>query len=155
MQSCELNPIASLLDPSFEGQAGTVFHAPAIDILRRGGRASNEDMGVCAIILMSGIAEALAFGSAEGGAADERALRNLFQAEHAEEALASVWTKEMDVKVRSKARWAVANAVTLLREHCIEFAALLNALDQGLSIGSCVQVIELSRAEASRDDFCT
>ena len=53
-----------------------MFHSPAIEALRDGECARDDDVDRAAIILMGGIAaESLAYGSAEGGAADERALQ--------------------------------------------------------------------------------
>ena len=49
-----------------------------------------------------------------------------------------------DAVVRSKARYAVANAVLLLREHEAALAALCEALSRGDTIGECVEAIERS-----------
>ena len=157
VQSCKLNSLVALLDPAFEGQAGTVFHAPAIDALRRGDRPTDAEIDACAVILMGGIAaEAIAWGSAEGGAADERQLRLLLEPSLSgaearrgsgdglgqREALAE--RLPADAVVRSKARYAVANAVLLLREHEAALAALCEALSRGDTIGECVEAIERS-----------
>ena len=82
VQACILNPARSLLDAQLAGRVGTVFLSPAIDELRAGRAADQRDVNVAAIVLMGGIAaEALANGSAEGGAADEKALAALLTAQ--------------------------------------------------------------------------
>ena len=62
---------------------------------------------------MGGIAaEAMAVGAAEGGAADEAALRALLGA--AQGTVGQLNDEEM----RKKAWWAVSSATVLLRERC-------------------------------------
>ncbi|KAL1524778.1 hypothetical protein AB1Y20_019660 [Prymnesium parvum] len=138
VQSCMLDPLATLMDPTFEGIAGTVFLAPALEKLQSGGDPSREEVYHAAIILMGGIAaEALAYGSAEGGAADERALVSLLHASTP----ADQWT---DADVRAYARVAVANAVLLLGKYAEALDALCDSLASGATVGECVEQIELS-----------
>lgn len=143
VQACELNPVRSMLatDPNLQLRVGTVFHSPAIEALRDGRRARDEDVDSACIVLMGGIAaEAMLNGSAEGGLSDERALQSLVNAHHvAQEPAAGA----LDVReVRSRARWAAASAVLLLRDHRDAFDALDVALREGRSVSECVEAIE-------------
>lgn len=84
VQACMLNPARSLFDSQLSGRVGTVFLSPAMSELRAGRPADRADVDVASIVLMGGIAaEALVNGSAEGGAADERALAALLTAQEA------------------------------------------------------------------------
>ncbi|KAL3928665.1 MAG: hypothetical protein SGPRY_002292 [Prymnesium sp.] len=135
VRRCELNPLAGLKDPSFEGVAGTVFDAPALEEIQRGETPSDDAVNIASVILMGGIAaEAMAYGCADGGAADERALKNLLVAAR----------QAGPEEVRAHARWAVANAVLLLREYSHEHDALCDKLAEGASVGECVEEIELA-----------
>ena len=85
---------------------------------------------------MAGIAaEALAFGGADGGAADEAALRRLLTQEARQEAAqprepgepgggAAAGGEVSSQALRARARWAAANAVALLREQQPAYEAL-------------------------------
>ena len=82
VQACLLNPARSLSDAQLSGRVGTIFLSTAIEDLREGRLAADDDVDVAAIVLMGGIAaEALVNGSAEGGAADEKALAALLAAQ--------------------------------------------------------------------------
>ena len=95
-----------------------------------------------AIVLMAGIAaEALAFGGADGGAADEAALRRLLirEASQGEGSQASEPSggaaggaaggdlPALALRARTRARWAVANAVAVLQEQQPAYEALCDA----------------------------
>ena len=81
---------------------------------------------------------ALWAGCAEGGAADEAALRALLS-KHAAPATLS------EQAMRERARWAAASAVLLLRQRIAAYNALCDAMREGRSVGECVMAIE--RAE--------
>jgi hypothetical protein len=135
VQTCCLNPAASLFYPRFRMRVGTVFLSPAMEALRQGQGATDVDVDRTAIVLMAGIAaEALANGNAEGGAADERALRTLLVAHYGSE----------EHELRARARWAVASATLLLRQHSQNYDALCKALGEGRSVGECVLALEMS-----------
>ena len=85
VQACILNPARSLFEQQLSGRVGTVFLSPAMSELRAGRAADPSDVDVASIVLMGGIAaEALINGSAEGGAADEKALAALLTAQESQ-----------------------------------------------------------------------
>ena len=118
---------------------GTVDRSRAMEALRKGDAAADADVDRTAIVLMAGIAaEALANGHAEGGAADERALRALLVTHY----------KIDDRELRARARWAVASATLLLRQNERSFQALCAALREGRSVGECVLALEAGAASS-------
>ena len=123
VQACKLNPITSAFDPRFEEMAaGTCFLSPAIQSLQEGRPANEQDVLHAAVVLVGGIAaEALWVGNAEGGAADEAALRVLLTKHAAPGAIT-------DEEIRECARWAAAAAVLLLRKHADAYEALCAAM---------------------------
>lgn len=134
VQACLLNPARSAFDPKLAGRVGTVFLSPAVEALRAGRPAAYDDVEIAAIVLMGGIAaEALTTGSAEGGAADERALAALLNSQE---------TGLPQAEIRGRARWAAASALLLLKEQPSALAALRVALRQGRSVGECIAAIE-------------
>ena len=137
LQACVLTPSRALVERRFD--PGTTFLSPAIEALRDGQPARPQDVDRAAIVLMGGIAaEAHARGSAEGGAADEEALRALLRAaaSSAEDAAA------MEPRMAARARWAVANAVLLLRDAEPAYEALCDAMREGRTVGECAMAIE-------------
>ena len=51
-------------------------------------------------------------------------------------------------RIQSQARWAVSQALLLLREHGAAYKALCDALERGESVGNCVTVIERALDES-------
>ena len=87
--------------------------------------------------MMAGVAaEALYCGSANGGAADGATVAELLAAH---EALSG---ETYPLSVPQQSRWALANAVLLLREHPVAFEALTDALRARASVGECIAVLE-------------
>ena len=122
--------------------------SPALEALRAGAPASDDDVDVASIVLMGGIAaEAITVGHAQGGASDERALKALLEAHHEPRALAQD-------ELRARARWAAASATVLIQEQREAFDALCDALSDGRSVGECALAIEqaMSAPEPKRAD---
>lgn len=123
-------------------RAATVYYSPAMAAKQAGEQATSVDVERASIVLCGGIAaEALLNGSAEGGAADERALRALLIAHHAPRALS-------EAELAGRARWAAANALLLLRDERILYDTLCDALRDGATVGECVSAIEAAAATA-------
>lgn len=132
VQDVVVSPLAALADPRLRGSPGTVFDASALELARRGAAAQPVDVDTASIILMGGIAaEALAYGSAGGGAADEADLRQLLNAQRSPQLPPAV-----------HARWAAANAVLLLREHAACLEGVCDVLRAGGSVGECCVQID-------------
>ena len=135
--ACVLSPWQSIAKLARgEGAAGTVYVSAAIEALSNGDSATDADVDAACVILMGGIAaEAITSGEAEGGAADTAALCELLGA-HTSPAQPS--RREL----RERARWAVACAALLIREHSAAYDALCDALRRGASVGTCCMVIQ-------------
>ena len=107
---------------------------------------------------MAGIAaEALAFGGADGGAADEAALRRLLEQEA--EALQACEPGDgaaggdlLGQALRARARWAAANAVLVLQEQQPAYEALCEALRRGESVGECAVALDTAWAGGPASD---
>jgi hypothetical protein len=127
VQDVVVSPLVALADPRLRGSPGTVFHALALESARVGAGAEDSDVDAASIILMGGIAaEALAYGSAGGGAADEAELRQLLGAQRSPQLPPAV-----------HARWAAANAVLMLREHAASLEEVCDVLRAGGAVGEC------------------
>jgi len=102
------------------GQAGTIFFDEDLDRGARGQGFTAASVDRWSVVVMAGIAaEALRYGQAEGGRADEAALASVVAA------LAPPWT---EAQLRNQARWAAAEAVALLVDHRDAHDAVVRAL---------------------------
>jgi hypothetical protein len=90
--------------------------------------------GVCA--------EILAFGNAEGGAADLSQLRQIFNS--AEE-------KITDREIENRIRFALGYTLTQLRRHLGTLDALAAAMANEASVAECVAAIEACKTESGHD----
>lgn len=116
------------------GRPGARFVDPVLGAQLAAGAVGRDALERYCIVAMAGIAaEAEVCGRAEGGAADERALRTL---------LTAAGYAEGDV--RSAAVWGAANAVLLVREHRDGAFARLwkELLADGADVASAVLAIE-------------
>ena len=124
------------------GQAGTVFFDEDLDRGARGGGFTAESVDRWSVVVMAGIAaEALRYGQAEGGSADEAALAGVVAA------LNPPWT---EAQLRNQARWAAAEAVALLRGHKDAHDAVTRALLAGGDRALLSDVIAALEAAESR-----
>lgn len=122
------------LDAGIPGQAGTLFSDDELFAELRMGKLTNRAIDRYSIVAMAGIAaEAINYGEAEGGESDVAALLRLLTT------LQPPWTEG---SVRSQARWAVLEAVLLLRRNEGAFIALRDAMRERKSLGECILSIE-------------
>ena len=93
------------------------------------------------IIVMGGIAaEALEFGRADGGAGDEEALVRFLRSLNPRSSNAvSTWSPDL---IRNQARWGATQAVLMMKEYKPCYDALVDALERGGDLGTCIVAIE-------------
>eukprot|EP00271_Cylindrocystis_brebissonii_P015483 TRINITY_DN38391_c0_g1_i1.p1 TRINITY_DN38391_c0_g1~~TRINITY_DN38391_c0_g1_i1.p1 ORF type:complete len:650 (+),score=92.15 TRINITY_DN38391_c0_g1_i1:228-2177(+) len=117
-----------------QGQAGTQFWDGALEQELQEGRLLGATIDRYCIVLFAGIAaEALVYGKAEGGENDE----NLFKTVVGQ--LQPVWSP---AKISNQARWAVAQALLLLRAQQRAHEAVVLALERGAQMGEIAAAIE-------------
>ncbi|EKX44204.1 hypothetical protein GUITHDRAFT_87555, partial [Guillardia theta CCMP2712] len=116
------------------GQAGTVFFDNDLSTQLNANRVTRTAIDRYTIVLMGGIAaEAMNYEQAEGGASDESALVSFLVG------LLPPWQPQ---QVLNQARWAVTEAILLLREHRAAYDSLCDAMARGESLGTCISVLE-------------
>ena len=119
---------------ALNGAAGTAFFDPELNAAARRGRITRSVIDRYCIVVMGGIAaEAVSYGSSEGGKDDETALVSFLQE-----------TVGFTGDVLVQARMAALNGVILLRRHKDEYERLVKVLEQGRaeSIGAAVLSID-------------
>ncbi|XP_042000616.1 uncharacterized protein LOC121750197 [Salvia splendens] len=117
---------------SLNVQAGTAF--VDLEFLEEvnTGKVSASTLNTFSCIALAGVAtEYLQFGAAEGGLSDINTLDRLLGS-------LGFTQKKADAQVR----WAVLNTILLLRRHERTRAVLAEAMAEGKSVGSCVDMIE-------------
>lgn len=120
--------------PEIRGQAGTMFYDSKLYDELNTQKVTRSSLDRLSIVLMAGIAaEALLFNKAEGGAVDEQSLVNF---------LASVQPPWNVLRIQGQARWAVLQALLLIKEHRASYDALVAALTEGKGVGDAVIAIE-------------
>jgi len=133
IQGILLNPL-QLRNFVSGGQGGTLFTDADFIQEVRSGTLSRRTIDRFAIILMGGIAaEALEFGSADGGQGDESQLIGILQS------VRPPWTIG---KIKEQARWAAAQAVLLITEHKACYDALVAKIKEDAPLGECIKSIE-------------
>jgi len=123
IQSCVTNARDAQKYKDIKGQAGTIFFDAKLADEMQKQRVTRSSLDRLSVIIMAGIAaEALAFGQAEGGAVDEQQLISFFTT------IQPPWNL---LRIQGQARWSVAQAVLLIKEHKASYDALVAALEQG------------------------
>ncbi|KAL3825307.1 hypothetical protein ACJIZ3_021336 [Penstemon smallii] len=113
-------------------QAGTAFvDFEFVEEVSKG-KVSATTLNRFSCIALAGVAtEYLLFGCAEGGLSDINTLDKLLNS-------LGFTQKKADAQVR----WAVLNTILILRRHEKARAMLADAMSEGRSVGSCVDIIE-------------
>ncbi|GJD06831.1 hypothetical protein Gasu2_12230 [Galdieria sulphuraria] len=116
------------------GQAGTLFFDRKLESELSTGFLTDATIDRYSIVLMAGIAaEALEYGQAEGGQSDEAALLRVLTC------LNPPWSKE---RVFNQARWAVLQAILIIKKQKKAYDALVHALSSKKPLGDCIAMIE-------------
>jgi len=116
------------------GQGGTIFADPIFSKGLMSGNITKSSVDRFSVVLMGGIAaEAILYEKSEGGASDESYLIEL---------LSSLQPPFSYSMIKIQARWAALQAVLLLKEHMPAYEALVEGLENGESLGSCILSIE-------------
>lgn len=113
-------------------QAGTQFCDGEFQAEVQSGRLSSSSLDRFSCIALAGVAtEYLRFGKAEGGVGDVAQLDGLLRG-----------LQFTQKKADGEVRWAVLNAVALLRTHEKAHDALAAAMQRGESVGACIELLE-------------
>ncbi|PQQ11183.1 uncharacterized protein Pyn_13954 [Prunus yedoensis var. nudiflora] len=117
---------------SLNVQAGTAFVDFEFVEEVNAGKLSATTLNRFACVALAGVAaEYILYGYAEGGLADINQLDSLYRS--------LGFTQK---KTDSQVRWSVLNTVLILRRHEVVRAKLAEAMSEGKSVGSCIDVIE-------------
>ncbi|KAG7351215.1 hypothetical protein IV203_010575 [Nitzschia inconspicua] len=137
-----LSAWAALQDPRFGNRgvsAGTSFFDQDLSNQIAKAEIKKSSIDRYSVIVMAGIAaEALNYGQADGGAGDELALIS-FLSNLNPSSKNPTWN---DLAIRNQARYAVLNAILMLREYQECYDALVDALERGGTLGECIHAIE-------------
>ena len=103
------------------------------------GKVVRESLDRLSIIIMGGVAaEANKYNKTEGGLDDERQMIDFFQTQ-----VQPGWSTP---RVQTQARWAVTQALLLIREHKDAYNALVSTLQAASNRGEVCQVGTLIQA---------
>ena len=134
VRGCITNAWDARKYPEIRGQAGTIFFDQKLATELQNQKMTRSSLDRMSVVIMAGIAaEAILYGKAEGGAADERNLVAF---------LTSIQPPWDVLRIQGQARWAAMQAILLIKEHQASYTALCNAIEAGKSVGDCVLAIE-------------
>eukprot|EP01036_Dinobryon_divergens_P026769 gene26769-35455_t len=134
VRECVTNAWDARKNPDIKGQAGTIFFDSKLAEEMDKQQVTRTSLNRLSVVIMAGIAaEALKFGRAEGGAVDEQSLIGF---------LNSIQPPWNILRIQGQARWAVLQAILLIKEHMSSYNALVKALEEKKSVGDCVAAIE-------------
>ena len=134
VRECITNAWDARKNPDIKGQAGTIFFDSKLAEEMDKQQVTRTSLNRLSVVIMAGIAaEALKFGKAEGGAVDEQSLIGFLNT------IQPPWNI---LRIQGQARWAVLQAILLIKEHMASYNALVKALEEKKSVGDCVAAIE-------------
>ena len=130
--------VEAMKNPEIKGSAGTVFFDTKLAEEIDAQKVTRTSIDRLSIVIMAGIAaEAIKYGRAEGGVSDEQALSGF---------LTTIQPPWGIGRIQGQARWAVSQAICLLREHQDAYNALAETLskdkDKGGGLGDAVFALE-------------
>lgn len=116
------------------GQAATLFADDELATQLQSGKLTNSTVNRYSVVAMAGLAaEGMMFGEATGGDADVTSLVRLLAG------LKPAWDPQ---SIRIQARWAVVQAVSLIRDQRKAYEALRDAMEQRMPLGDCITRLE-------------
>lgn len=134
IRACITNAWDARKYPEIRGPAGTIFYDNRMAEELQKGQVARSSLDRLSIALMAGIAaEAVTFNVCEGGVADEQSLVSLFAP------LQPAWNI---IRIQGQARWAVLQAILLIREHKGAFDAVVKGLEENKSVGDIIFDLE-------------
>lgn len=134
VRGCVTNAWDARKNPDINGQAGTIFFDAKLAEEMDKQQVTRSSLDRLSVVIMAGIAaEAMKYGKAEGGALDEQSLIGF---------LNSIQPPWNILRIQGQARWAVMQAILLIKEHINSYNALVKALEEKKSVGDCVFAIE-------------
>jgi len=136
LERCVTSPLEARAEPRIPrgASSATLAHDPRLVMEVRRGQVSGSSVDRLSVRLVAGLAaEALRYGGAETGQLERDEL--------------SAFLKRMSppwdvLRVRAQERWALAQAVLLLREHSAAVDAAAEAIFSGGGVGDVVRAIE-------------
>lgn len=135
VRGCVTNAWDAARNPEVFGQAGTIFYDSKMADEMQQQQVKRSSLDRLSVVTMAGIAaEALQFGTSEGGIADEQSLINLLG-----RSISPPWTI---MRIQGQARWAVLQAIKLIQEHQDAYDAVVKALEEGKGVGDVIMAIE-------------
>ena len=127
-------------------QAGTIFYDGNLSEEMAAGKVVRSSLDRLCIIIMAGVAaEALKYNRTEGGLDDERQLVDFLQVQ-----VQPSWQLP---RVQTQARWAVVQALLLIKEHQASYDAVVETLQEAAvkgetcPVGTLVEAIERNLPE--------
>lgn len=136
VRGCVTSAMEARKNPDIKGSAGTIFFDTKLADELDAQRVTRSSIDRLSVVIMAGIAaEALKYDRSEGGISDERSLTGF---------LTSVQPPWSINRIQGQARWAVSQAILLLREHQDSYDALVEVLKKGnaAGVGDAVLAIE-------------
>eukprot|EP01038_Epipyxis_sp_PR26KG_P007447 gene7447-10148_t len=134
VRGCVTNAWDAKKYPEIQGQAGTIFYDSKLIDEINNKKVTRSSLDRLSIVYMAGIAaEAIKFNKAEGGAVDEQQLISF---------LSQVQPPWNILRIQGQARWAVMQAILLIREHQDSYDALVDALSTNQPVGNAIIAIE-------------
>ncbi|NJR65551.1 MAG: ATP-dependent Zn protease [Leptolyngbyaceae cyanobacterium CRU_2_3] len=121
------------------GQGGVSFGSEELDTALEQGIISAQLLDrFCTALMAGAIAESIVYGDVQGGADDRQKFRTLW-----------AQMRRPDAEGEMKERWFKLQAKTLLETNWAAYEALVIAMEMGLSVEGCCQVIDHHQIEVA------
>eukprot|EP00246_Nothoceros_aenigmaticus_P013080 TRINITY_DN4357_c0_g2_i1.p2 TRINITY_DN4357_c0_g2~~TRINITY_DN4357_c0_g2_i1.p2 ORF type:complete len:121 (-),score=19.26 TRINITY_DN4357_c0_g2_i1:141-503(-) len=117
-------------------QAGAQFWDDTLEEEVKQNRITRASIDRYCIVMFAGIAaEAMVYGEAQGGEGDESLFKSV---------VSQLYPPWRASQISNQARWAVIQALKILREQRKAHGAVVEALERGESLATLVRVLEVS-----------